>query len=106
MIEGFISLIAHLVPEGTPYVLMPFIVLIERVSILIRPITLSVRLGANIIAGHLLLALIGGVANITKISSIVGAFVGLTPLLVLESAVAIIQAYVLTVLVTLYIMEV
>jgi len=46
------------VPQGTPYVLTPFIVLIELTRILIRPITLSVRLSANITAGHLLLSIL------------------------------------------------
>jgi F-type H+-transporting ATPase subunit a len=48
----------HLVPNGTPVILIRFIVLIERLRILIRPITLRVRLAANITAGHLLLSLI------------------------------------------------
>ena len=50
--------LAHLVPIGTPYVLMPIIVLIELVRNLIRPLTLSVRLAANLVAGHLLMTLI------------------------------------------------
>jgi F-type H+-transporting ATPase subunit a len=48
----------HLVPNGTPIVLISFIVLIETLRVLIRPITLRVRLAANITAGHLLLRLI------------------------------------------------
>jgi len=48
----------HLVPLGTPMALRFFIVLIESISNIIRPITLSVRLAANIIAGHLLLSLL------------------------------------------------
>ncbi len=51
-------ILAHLVPLGTPGGLMPFIVLIELVSSLIRPLTLSVRLAANMVAGHLLLTLL------------------------------------------------
>ena len=41
--------LAHLVPSGSPLALMPFMVLVERVRILIRPLTLSVRLMANIV---------------------------------------------------------
>jgi F-type H+-transporting ATPase subunit a len=48
----------HLVPNGTPIVLISFIVLIETLRVLIRPFTLRVRLAANITAGHLLLRLI------------------------------------------------
>jgi F-type H+-transporting ATPase subunit a len=58
--------LSHLVPLGTPYPLIPFIVLIEIIRRVIRPITLSVRLAANIIAGHLLIVLMR--RPITKIS--------------------------------------
>lgn len=50
--------LSHLVPRGTPYVLMPFIVIIELIRRVIRPLTLSVRLAANIVAGHLLIVLV------------------------------------------------
>lgn len=49
--------LAHLAPGGTPLPLIPFIVLIELVRSCIRPLTLGVRLAANIVAGHLLLVL-------------------------------------------------
>lgn len=53
------NILAHLVPLRTPYALIPFMVLIELIRNRIRPLTLSVRLAANIIAGHLLLTLLG-----------------------------------------------
>nr|ABY71749.1 secretory protein [Chilobrachys guangxiensis] len=56
---------AHLVPEGAPLILAPFIVLIERVRHLIRPITLSVRLAANMIAGHLIIGLIASIREVS-----------------------------------------
>ena len=46
-------------PQGTPTILIPFIVIIETISNLIRPGTLAVHLTANMIAGHLLLTLLG-----------------------------------------------
>jgi F-type H+-transporting ATPase subunit a len=97
---------AHLVPQGTPGVLIPFIVLIETISNVIRPGTLAVRLTANIIAGHLLLTLIGNTGN--SLSSIIVSLlvIGQIALLILESAVAIIQSYVFAVLSTLYSREV
>lgn len=80
--------------------LIPLIVVIERIRIAIRPITLSVRLGANIIAGHLLLSLCAGGLG-TNIRGLL-ALAGQTLLLVLEIAVAVIQAYVFIILVALY----
>lgn len=93
-------------PQGTPGVLIPFMVCIETIRNVIRPGTLAVRLSANMIAGHLLITLMGntgpGIASI-----IVGLLVvGQLCLLVLESAVSIIQGYVFSVLRTLYSREV
>lgn len=97
---------AHLVPQGTPTILIPFIVCIETIRNVIRPGTLAVRLTANIIAGHLLLTLLGNTGP--GISSILLSLLIITQiaLLVLESAVAIIQSYVFAVLRTLYSREV
>lgn len=98
---------AHLVPLGTPSILIPFIVLIETISNLIRPGTLAVRLAANIIAGHLLLVLLGNQGSSCMSSSILSILI-LTQilLLTLESAVAVIQSYVFVVLASLYSREV
>lgn len=98
---------AHLVPQGTPPVLIPFIVCIETISNVIRPGTLAVRLTANIIAGHLLITLLGNTGPIST-SYIILSLILITQiaLLVLESAVAIIQSYVFAVLRTLYSSEV
>nr|YP_009179465.1 ATP synthase F0 subunit 6 [Cypridopsis vidua]AJY78604.1 ATP synthase F0 subunit 6 [Cypridopsis vidua] len=99
------NFLAHLVPSGTPPVLMPFMVLIELVSNVIRPITLSVRLAANMIAGHLLLSLLE--TQLATSSWILLPMIGVVQylLLMLESAVAYIQAYVFSVLTTLYASE-
>nr|YP_010533955.1 ATP synthase F0 subunit 6 [Condylostylus luteicoxa]UXX49969.1 ATP synthase F0 subunit 6 [Condylostylus luteicoxa] len=110
MIYGWINhtqhMFAHLVPQGTPAVLMPFMVCIETISNIIRPGTLAVRLTANMIAGHLLLTLMGNTGP--SLSLILASFlvIGQIALLVLESAVAIIQSYVFAVLSTLYSSEV
>lgn len=110
MVYGWINhtqhIFAHLVPQGTPSVLIPFIVCIETISNVIRPGTLAVRLTANIIAGHLLLTLIGNTGN--SLSTILLTFLifSQVALLLLESAVSIIQAYVFAVLSTLYSREV
>nr|UOU85387.1 ATP synthase F0 subunit 6 [Rhamphomyia physoprocta] len=97
---------AHLVPQGTPAVLMPFMVCIETISNVIRPGTLAVRLAANMIAGHLLLTLLGNTGPSLSYSIISLLLIGQIALLVLESAVAIIQSYVFAVLSTLYASEV
>lgn len=96
----------HLVPIGTPVVLIPFIVLIETIRNLIRPGSLAVRLTANIIAGHLLIRLLGN--NSIRVNNIILPFIIIIQILliVFETAVAIIQAYVFSVLRTLYTREV
>lgn len=101
-----IHIFAHLVPQGAPNVLLPFLVIIESIRNLIRPGTLAIRLTANIIAGHLLVTLIGNSGSILSISLLNFLIIGQILLLILESAVAIIQSYVFTVLTTLYSREV
>lgn len=100
------EIFAHLIPSGTPAPLMPFIVIIETIRNLIRPGSLAVRLTANIIAGHLLIRLLGN--NITRSRTIIIPFILLiqTGLIIFETAVSIIQAYVFSVLTTLYSREV
>lgn len=97
---------AHLVPQGTPSVLIPFIVCIETIRNVIRPGTLAVRLTANIIAGHLLLTLIGNTGNSLSLVLLNLLIISQIALLMLESAVSIIQSYVFAVLSTLYSREV
>lgn len=97
---------AHLVPQGTPGVLIPFIVLIETISNVIRPGTLAVRLSANIIAGHLLLTLLGNTGNSLSLFLTSILIFAQLLLLTLETAVAVIQSYVFTILRTLYSREV
>ena len=101
-----IHIFAHLVPQGTPPILIPFIVCIESIRNVIRPGTLAVRLAANIIAGHLLLTLLGNTGPIISILIINLLIIVQLLLLILESAVSIIQSYVFAVLRTLYSREV
>nr|UNY33502.1 ATP synthase F0 subunit 6 [Lepidurus apus apus] len=93
---------AHLVPQGTPSILMPFMVCIETISNLIRPGTLAVRLAANMIAGHLLLTLLGNQGPNSSNLILTLLISTQVLLLTLESAVAVIQAYVFAILSTLY----
>lgn len=79
-------------------------VLIETVRNLIRPITLSVRLIANIIRGHLLIHLLSSISLFGEILFIISIPL-IIILIVLETAVAFIQRFVFAILVTLYINE-
>lgn len=96
----------HIIPQGTPSILIPFIVLIETIRNIIRPGTLAVRLTANIIAGHLLITLLRrNGPNIRSYFIIILIIIQIL-LLILESAVAVIQSYVIAILRTLYSSEV
>nr|YP_009971751.1 ATP synthase F0 subunit 6 [Cucujus mniszechi]QNG56461.1 ATP synthase F0 subunit 6 [Cucujus mniszechi] len=110
MIFGWMNntthMLAHLVPQGTPPILMPFMVCIETISNFIRPGTLAIRLSANMIAGHLLITLLGNTGPSLSLMLINFLIIAQLLLLILESAVAIIQSYVFTVLSTLYSSEV
>jgi len=97
---------AHLVPQSTPSVLILFIVIIESIRNIIRPGTLAVRLTANIIAGHLLITLLGNKTADSRYFILVRLLVVQILLLTLKSAVAIIQSYVFAVLTTLYSREI
>nr|UBI43113.1 ATP synthase F0 subunit 6 [Proisotoma minuta] len=97
---------AHLVPQSTPGALMPFMVLIESISNVIRPLTLAVRLMANMVAGHLLMTLLGNQTAAASNFILLALVVTQIVLLTLESAVAVIQSYVFAVLSTLYASEI
>lgn len=105
-INNTTHILAHLVPQGTPPILIPFMVCIETIRNFIRPGTLAVRLAANIIAGHLLITLMGNTGPSLRSSLVIILITAQILLLTLESAVAVIQSYVFAVLRTLYSREV
>lgn len=101
--HGFLRYLAHLAPPA-PKWLLPLIYPLELLSIFIRPFTLSIRLFANIIAGHMVLATVLGlifvfqnlgVALVSVVASVALSF--------LELLVAFIQAYIFAFLTTLYV---
>lgn len=100
------SVVAGLLPIGAPAPLNPFLVIIETVRILVRPITLSVRLTANIRAGHIVLTLIGNYLTSRFFMSSVFSILLLVSIQVFytifEFGISIIQAYIFCLLITLY----
>nr|YP_009516286.1 ATP synthase F0 subunit 6 [Choristoneura conflictana]AYA73145.1 ATP synthase F0 subunit 6 [Choristoneura conflictana] len=110
MLYGWINnsqhMFAHMIPQGTPNILMPFMVLIETISNIIRPGTLAVRLTANMIAGHLLMTLLSGTGPSMASYFVVMLVIIQILLMILESAVAVIQSYVISILSNLYASEV
>lgn len=91
------NFLIHLTPISTPIILISFIVLIEIVRQFIRPLTLIVRLGTNLTTGHLILGLI-------SFFRIYRIFIQI-PFFLLELIVALVQAYVFSLLVVLYFNE-
>nr|YP_003204841.1 ATP synthase F0 subunit 6 [Bolinus brandaris]ACF04915.1 ATP synthase F0 subunit 6 [Bolinus brandaris] len=100
------SVVAGLLPMGAPAPLNPFLVIIETVSILVRPITLSVRLTANMSAGHIVLTLIGNYLTSSFFMSSLFSMLMLLSIQVLytifEFGISLIQAYIFCLLITLY----
>nr|YP_010586294.1 ATP synthase F0 subunit 6 [Kisaura zhejiangensis (nom. nud.)]UZZ44069.1 ATP synthase F0 subunit 6 [Kisaura zhejiangensis (nom. nud.)] len=101
-IMNYQHMFTHLIPQGTPPILMPFMVLIETISNIIRPMTLSIRLTANMIAGHLLLTLLSQSMQSLNLIMLMIMLIIQVLLLTLEFSVAFIQAYVFSILSTLY----
>jgi F-type H+-transporting ATPase subunit a len=97
------------VPSGIPIVILPLVVLIEVISFLSRPISHSVRLFANMLAGHITLKVFASFVTMLGAMGIVGWFGAILPLgltvalTALELLVAFLQAYVFTILTCIYI---
>jgi F-type H+-transporting ATPase subunit a len=92
------------VPEGVPLVLLLLLVPIELLSYFIRPFTLSIRLFANMLAGHTMLAIFGGFAASVGLLAILPVALDVA-ILALEVLVAALQAYVFSILTCLYLRD-
>lgn len=99
------------VPSGCSLPLVPVLVIIEGLSNVARSLSLGLRLGSNILAGHLLLVILSGLIFDFMASSVIFFIIGLLPLglvlgiMCLESAIACIQAYVFSILLSSYIKD-
>lgn len=107
---GFAKYIKSLVPHGTPVWLAPIIFLIEIISHLLRPFTLGIRLFANMYAGHIMLGVFAIFVAIfiehfsaVSIAVVPLAFIMQVLLRVFELMVAVLQAYIFTILTAVYI---
>nr|AGI97870.1 ATP synthase F0 subunit 6 [Eriosoma auratum] len=96
MTKDLKNMIIHLIPLNTPLMLSPLMTIIETMSIFIRPLSLSIRLTANLIAGHLLMTLL----NFSSLMLII-MFIQMF-LMMFELCVAMIQSYVFSMLSSLY----
>nr|AJO61905.1 ATP synthase F0 subunit 6 [Whitmania laevis] len=109
ILSGFMfsskAFIAHLLPDGAPLWLNPFLVLIESVSIMVRPITLSFRLAANMTAGHVVLCLMTSYLciflNCFNVQHLVLLVTSMMYLL-FEVGICMIQGYIFCLLLSLY----
>ncbi len=96
------------VPSGVPKVILPFVVLIEVLSFVSRPISLSIRLFANVLAGHITLKVFAGFVVMLASAGAIGVVGAILPLAgtvaltALEFLVAALQAYVFAILASLY----
>ncbi len=95
------AFISYFVPHGVPKILLPLIVPIELISYLSRPISLSVRLFANMMAGHTMLKVFAGFTILMGIWGVAPLALNIA-LTIFEFLVAVLQAYVFTILTCLY----
>lgn len=105
-IKNAYSRVAFILPLATPTFLIPFLPIIETLRIIVRPITLSIRLAANISAGHIILTLIGDyITSLIILNNYTISFIVLSIQIgyfIFEIGISIIQGYIFSLLVTLY----
>lgn len=105
------SFFKHFMPEGAPMALSPILVPIEILSYISRPISLSIRLFANMVAGHVLLEVFASFTIMLAGLGVVGDVLAVTPLVLnialtaLELLVGLLQAYVFAILTCIYLRE-
>ena len=101
---GPVGYVKHMVPHGTPLAIAPLVVVLETISMFVRPIALMIRLGANMTAGHIvILIILGFIFMFQSIALSVVSIPLAVAITLLELIVAFIQAYVFTLLTAMYI---
>lgn len=109
--EHGLKFFSYFVPSGTPLALVPLLVLIELISYIAKGLSLGIRLGANVMAGHMLTKIVGGFVYQIMAASPLMFVIGIIPLVLLvgitglELAIAFIQAYVFAILTCSYIKD-
>lgn len=96
------------IPSGSPLYLLPFMVVIEIISYLSRPFSLAIRLFANMMSGHTLLAILANFTFVLSKKNLLIAFIPfvlIVGIIGLEAMIAILQAYVFTVLLCIYLKD-
>ena len=102
--QGPIGYLKHMVPEGTPLAIAPMVVLIEVLSLFVKPIALTIRLGANMTAGHIVILVMLSFIFVFQNVAMAGFSIPLAvAITILETIVAFIQAYVFTLLSSIFI---
>jgi len=102
--QGLFGYVKHFVPPGTPLVVAPLVFVIEILSLLVKPVALTIRLGANMTAGHIVILVMLGFIFVFKSLLVAPLSLGLAvAIYLLEIIVALIQAYVFTLLTSLFI---
>src|SRR5690606_6619700 len=101
--QGPIGYIKHLVPAGTPAALAPLLIVIETLGLFVKPVALMIRLCANMTAGHIVILVMLGFIFVFKSLLVAPLAIPLAvAITVLEIIVAFIQAYVFTLLTSLF----
>ncbi len=104
MVLGPVGYVKHMIPAGTPMALVPLLIIIEILSLFVKPVALMIRLGANMTAGHIVIIVMLSFIFVFESFLVVPLAVPLAvAITVLELIVAFIQAYVFTLLSALFI---
>jgi len=94
--------IAHLLPDRAPLWLNPFLVIIESIRLIVRPVTLRFRLAANITAGHIILSLISTFSSVPTAIKFLPIILLSNIYTIFELGICYVQAYIFCLLVSLY----